>query len=135
MHKQRMANIFILITFMFIIPSVAENGSITITRLDGQYIDVFDNQFGDAITFFINGGFSTIEFGWSNNENRAVTNALRSLNYSVLNNTTDLGIIKLIEIEYTRRQNELAEIKRKEEQAARDLVNRTHVNTYEWVKG
>jgi maltodextrin utilization protein YvdJ len=127
------------LTLLFVICctgiAFAENGSITITRLDGEYVNVLDNQLGDMIEFCINeDGHRSIIIGWNDNQNHAVVNALQLLNYSVLNNTTDLGIVKLIEMEYTRRQNELVEIKRREEQVARDLANRTHVNTYEWVK-
>jgi hypothetical protein len=136
MNKQVALDLLMLAIFMFVVPSVAENGSITIVRVDGDYISVADNQLEDIIVFFINDyNYSTIWIGKNGNKNHAVLHAMRLLNYSILNNTTDFDIVKLVEIEYARRQNELTKIKQCEEQTARDLANRTHVNTYEWIKG
>ncbi|MCK9458678.1 MAG: hypothetical protein M0R80_03495 [Proteobacteria bacterium] len=128
---------YLLIFIILIGLSCADNGSIAITRVDGEYVNILDNQLEDMIEFDLaeNNWNVILSVDSYICDNHAMVNALKLLNCSMITNTTDLEIVKMVEIEYVRRQNEIAEIKREQEQAARDLVNRTHVNTYEWIKG
>jgi hypothetical protein len=143
MSKQVVPALLMLVIFMSVIPSVAENGSITITRVDNESLTVIDNDSGDMVDFCI--GDKLDEFRRLlivcesyESEFYVIQHpivAISRYNYSTIINKTDIEIIDLIQCQYTARKLELAEIKRKEEQAARDLANRTHANTYEWVKG
>lgn len=126
------ALLFLLVLFSG--PVLAENGSITITRVDNESLQVVDNDIGDAVDFQI-GNFQVL---WAEDfvidvRNRPIF-ALCGYDYLTISNKTNLEIVDLIQCQYATRKLELAEIKRQEEQATIDLANRTHVNTYDWVK-
>lgn len=72
------------------------------------------------------------------NPDYPVTSALWKYNYSEVSSLNDSQIVDLVWYAGYLRQQELAEIQKQEElkklteiQAAKDLANRTHVNTYE----
>ena len=108
-----------------------KNGSITITRVDNESIRVQNNAIyldfyvvhSDGTTFYPSEWF--LDTLLPLDPSYPVINALLPYNYSILSIVSDAAIMESIREYDDNRRNEIR-------QAASDLANRTHVNTYSW---